>query len=135
MHSVTSTNYGMNNPTGLFVDTNGLIRLLEGDELTVTLLSDQLIYVSVITKMEMQCKPNQPAEERRLIKSLLNDCIIIELTPQIKTEAIKIRRSSRMKLMDSIVAASALFINLPLVTGDSAFERISQLDLILLPPR
>ena len=125
----------MNNPAGLFVDTNGLIRLLEGDELVVNLLTDQLVYISVVTEMEMQCKPNQPSEDRKLIKSLLNDCIIVELTPQVKTEAIKIRRSTRMKLMDSIVAASARTIGLPIVTGDSAFERVSQLDLILLPPR
>ena len=120
---------------GLFVDTNGLIRLLEGDELVITLLTDQVVYISVITEMEIQCKSNQPSEERRLIKSLLNDCIIIELTPQIKTEAIKIRRTTRMKLMDSIIAASARITGFPLVTGDNAFERVTQLDLILLPPR
>ncbi|MBD2700914.1 PIN domain-containing protein [Spirosoma sp. BT702] len=125
----------MNNPTGLFVDTNGLIRLLEGDELLSTLLADQIVYISVFTELEMQCKPNQPAEERKLIKSLLNDCVIVELTPQVKTEAIKVRRASRMKLMDSIVAASARMTGLPLITGDNAFERVSQLDLILLPPR
>ncbi|MVM40783.1 PIN domain-containing protein [Spirosoma sp. HMF3257] len=125
----------MTNPSGLFVDTNALIRLLEGDELVITLLSDRLVYASVITEMEMQCKANQPTEERKLIKSLLNDCIIIELTPQVKLEAIKIRRTTRMKLMDSIVAASARFHGLPIVTGDNAFERVAHLDLILLPPR
>lgn len=135
MRLLTSVSYGMNNPAGLFVDTNGLIRLLEGDELVFNLLTDQLVYVSVVTEMEMQCKPNQPSEDRKLIKNLLNDCIIIELTPQVKTESIKIRRATRMKLMDSIVAASARIIGLPLVTSDNAFERISQLDLILLPPR
>ena len=125
----------MNSPTALFVDTNGLIRLLEGDELVVILLTDQLVYVSVVTEMEMQCKSNQSTEERKLIKNLLDDCIIVDLTEQVKREAIKIRRATRMKLLDSIVAASALFVGLPLITGDSAFERISRLDLILLPPR
>ncbi|GAB4038725.1 PIN domain-containing protein [Spirosoma gilvum] len=125
----------MTNPSGLFVDTNGLIRLLEGDELVVTLLADQLVYISVITEIEMQCKPNQPSEDRKLIKSLLNDCFIIELTPQVKNEAIKIRRSTRMKLMDSIIAASARTMGLPFITGDQAFERVPQLDLILIPPR
>ena len=125
----------MNNPAGLFVDTNGLIRLLEGDELVINLLTDQLVYVSVITEMEMQCKPNQPSEDRKLIKDLLSDCIIVELSPQVKTEAIKIRRATRMKLMDSIVAASARITGLPLVTGDNAFERVTHLDLFLLPVR
>ena len=125
----------MNSPVGLFVDTNGLIRLLEGNELVVNLLADQTVYVSTITEMEMQCKSNQSSDERRLIKNLLQDCIIIELTPQVKIEAIKIRRSTRMKLMDSIIAASAHITGMPLITGDGAFERVKHLDLILLPPR
>ena len=123
----------MSNTASLFADTNALIRLLEGDELVTTLLADQLVYVSVVT--EMQCKPNQPIEERKLVKALLNDCVIIELSPQVKTEAIQIRWSTRMKLMDSIVAASARVVDLPLVTGDNAFERVPQLDLLLLPTR
>jgi hypothetical protein len=82
----------------------------------------------------MQCKPNQLVDQRRIIKSLLHDCIIVELTLQVKTEATKIQRVTRMRLMDSIVAASALITGLPLVTGDNAFERINHLDLILLPP-
>ena len=125
----------MNNLTTLFVDTNALIRLLEGDPLVMMLLTDQAVYVSVITEMEMQCKPNQPLTERKLIKNLLDDCVIVEMNPQVKAEAIKIRRTTRMKLMDSIVAASALVAGLPLVTGDNAFERVSRLDLLLLPPR
>lgn len=135
MLSVTSANLEMNSPVGLFSDTNGLIRLLEGDELVVNLLSEQIIYISAITEMEMQCKPNQPSEERKLIKNLLQDCIIVELTLQVKIEAIKVRRATRMKLMDSIIAASARIMHLPLVTGDNAFERVTNLDLILLPPR
>ena len=59
----------MSSPAGLFADTNALIRLLEGDELVVTLLADQLVYVSVVTEIEMQCKPDQPSEERKLIKA------------------------------------------------------------------
>lgn len=134
MQSLTSANLEMNNPIGLFSDTNGLIRLLEGEELVIDLLADQTVYISAITEIEMQCKPNQPSEERKLIKNLLQDCIIIELTPQVKIEAIKVRRATRMKLMDSIIAASARIMGLPLITGDNAFERVTNLDLILLPP-
>ena len=125
----------MNEPNSLFVDTNGLIRLLEGDELVIALLSDKAVYISTITKMEMQCKPNQPAADRKLIKSLLLDCIIIELDSRVKAQAIQIRQTTRMKLMDSIIAASALVTGLPLVTGDAAFERVTALNLLLLPVR
>ena len=125
----------MNEPNILFVDTNGLIHLLEGDELVIALLSDKAVYISTITEMEMQCKPNQPAADRKLIKSLLLDCIIIELDSRVKAQAIQIRQTTRMKLMDSIIAASALVTGLPLVTGDAAFERVTALNLLLLPVR
>lgn len=125
----------MNNPAGLFADTNALIRLLEGDELVGALLSDQIVYVSAVTEMEMQCKPNQPVTERKLIKSLLDDCIIIEITPQVKTEAIRLRRTTRLRLLDAIVAASASVVGIPLVTADKPFARIAKMDCVLLPPR
>ncbi len=125
----------MSETTDLFADTNVLIRLLEGDELVATLLAGKTIYISEITEMEMQCKPNQPAEDRKLIRLLLDDCIIIELNSQVKAEAIRIRRMTRMKLMDAIVAASAVVTGLPLLTADNGFERLETLNLLLLPAR
>jgi len=125
----------MSETTDLFADTNVLIRLLEGDELVATLLAGKTIYISEITEMEMQCKPNQPAEDRKLIRLLLDDCIIIELNSQVKAEAIRIRRMTRMKLMDAIVAASAVVTGLPLLTADNGFERLKTLNLLLLPAR
>jgi len=70
-----------------------------------------------------------------LIRLLLDDCIIIELNSQVKAEAIRIRRMTRMKLMDAIVAASAVVTGLPLLTADNGFERLKTLNLLLLPAR
>lgn len=125
----------MSETIDLLADTNVLIRLLEGDELVATLLTGKTIYISEVTEMEMQCKPNQPAEDRELIRLLLDDCIIIEINSQVKAEAIRIRRITRMKLMDAIVAASAVVTGLPLLTADNGFERLKTLNLLLLPAR
>ena len=37
-----------------------------------------------------------------------------------------------MKLPDAIIAATAIKYNLPLVTSDSDFKKVSNLDLVLI---
>lgn len=119
----------------LFCDTNTLIRLLEGDTLVGTLLANKRIYISVITEMEMQCKPNIKTDERATIRELLSYCVIVDLTDAIKSRAIKVRLSTRLKLMDAIVGASAIESGLALVTGDEKFSSLRGTDVIILPKR
>lgn len=122
----------MNKNDYIFFDTNALIRLFEGDELIITILGEKNICISVITEMEIQCKPNITAKERALIREFLEECTIFGLNDQIKTLAIKTRLSTSLKLMDSIVAATAQWISLPLVTGDGKFKSLSTVDVVLL---
>ncbi len=119
----------------LFVDTNVLIRLFDDDDLVTTITDNQMIFISVVTEMEMQCKPSQTLAEARLIRELLNDCTIINLSDSIKERAIKIRRETKLKLLDAIVAASAVELELPLLTADQRMGSVKQTSVLLLPPR
>ncbi|WP_374757857.1 PIN domain-containing protein [Emticicia aquatilis] len=65
----------------------------------------------------------------------MNECTVFELNEQIKKLAIQTRLSTSLKLMDSIVAASAQWMNLPLLTGDDKFKSVKLVDVILLPAR
>lgn len=85
--------------------------------------------------MEIQCKPNITASERKLIRDFINECTVFELNEQIKKLAIQTRLSTSLKLMDSIVAASAQWMSLPLLTGDDKFKSVKLVDAILLPAR
>jgi predicted nucleic acid-binding protein len=117
----------------LVVDTNGLSRLLDGHAEIELIMRQRPIYISVITWMEMQCKSNITAGERKIIKALLDDCYVIELNEKIKKMAVNIRLSTRMKLMDSIIASSAIVANMPLLTGDDKFKTVNHLSLIFVP--
>lgn len=64
------------------------------------------------------------------LKSLIHDCSVIELTPEIKELAIKIKKEFKLKTPDAIVAATALHLNVTIVTADKAFNKIPQLSLI-----
>lgn len=119
----------------LFCDTNVLIRFLENDQTVVALLSGKRLVISVITEMEMQCKPDIKASERILIRQFLTYFDIVELTPAIRERAVKVRLSTRLKLMDAIVGASAIEVGIPLVTADEKFGSLRGVDIIMLPDR
>ena len=119
----------------LFVDTNVLIRLFEDDGAVIALTDNRVIYISVVTEMEMQCKLHQTVEQANLIREMLDDSIIVGLSDSVKKRAIKIRRETRLKLLDAIVAASAVELALPLLTADDKMGSVKQTTVLVLPPR
>ena len=52
----------------------------------------------------------------------------------VKEEAIRIRKIYGTKLPDAIVAATAIVNNLTLLTADKGFNKIKELNMILLQP-
>lgn len=123
----------MNREDYILFDTNALIRLLEGDPLVKLILGNKRPCISIITEMEIQCKPN--SSERQLLRELLEQLVIFEINEQIKNLAIKTRLSTSLKLMDSIIVATAQWINLPLVSSETKFKSASLVDIVLLSNR
>jgi predicted nucleic acid-binding protein len=63
---------------------------------------------------------------------LIESCFVIDLLPPIKQIVKDIRRRFHLKLPDAIIAATAIYEDIPLVTFDTDFEPLSDLKLILL---
>ncbi len=114
----------------IFVDTNILIYLLQGDKRLAELLDNKVFSISFITELEILSIPTTSAQ-RKKIKALLNDCFVININEEIKEHTINIRNAYNLKLPDAIVAASALFLDLPLITADKGFKKVKELDLFL----
>jgi predicted nucleic acid-binding protein len=57
--------------------------------------------------------------------------MIIDLRQEVKDLTILFRRKYKIKLPDSIIAASAFFQKIPLLTGDKAFKKIVELDILI----
>lgn len=125
----------MRNKQTILLDTNALINFLSGELLETNIFDGRRITISEITEMEIQCNPALNSSERILLKEFLGECIIIRLNEEIKDLAVKIRLTTRMKLMDSIIAASAQWTKLVLVTGDEKFDTVKSIDIILLPSK
>lgn len=74
--------------------------------------------------------PGITEQEAERIHSFLNDCQLVEINAGVREKAIEIRRQHNLKLPDAIIAATALHLNLPLISADSIFSRIGELNFV-----
>ena len=88
--------------------------------------------VSVITELELLSKSGLTPAEVEAVNEFLATCLIVELTTAVKDKTIVLRQQHKIKLPDAIVAASAQWLKVPLLTADKGFKKVSGLDLILL---
>lgn len=118
------------NGNNIFLDTNIILYLLNGDDTLGTFLNQKQLYISMITELELLAFNGISKKEEKVISDFLNQCKIIPINQMIKDETIRIRKKYRMKLPDSIIIATALYLDLPLVTSDLEFKKIDELSLI-----
>ncbi|MDO8552001.1 MAG: type II toxin-antitoxin system VapC family toxin [bacterium] len=116
-------------------DTNAIIYFLSGDKKAVEFVKEivkenKTIYVPTIVRLELFSKSNLTSVEQNAISDFLSYTIEINLDKTIADIAAAIRRKFRMKVADSIVAASALYTNSFLVTRNIKDFKISDIQVI-----
>lgn len=74
--------------------------------------------VSVITEMELLVWPSLTPPEEARVQAFLQTVILCELTPATRQQAVRLRRSERLKLPDAIICATALEHQVELQTND-----------------
>ena len=114
----------------LFIDTNIVLYLLNGDQTLAQLLHEKQLYISFITELELLAYQGITEGEQKIIEDFVNQCKVITLNNSIKKETIRVRKSYNTKLPDSIIIASALYLDLPLITSDVEFKKVDELTLI-----
>ena len=120
------------NGSNIVADTSLLINFFNGVEPARKVLSNSKIWVSVITEMELLSFPQLSKKETILLRSFLDECILTELTKPIRDIAIQVRKDHKIKLPDAIIAATAIHLGFPVVTMDSDFDKIKDLNAIIL---
>ena len=113
-------------------DTNPLIYLLNGNREVANYLDGKQIWISVITELELFGKKDLNTNEIKEINLLLESCFIAEMNLHIKQITKDLMQKVSVKLPDAIVAATAIYLDFPLLTADAGFEKIPGLNLILL---
>lgn len=108
----------------LLVDTNVLVYHLGGRQDATRALQDVEVHISFVTEIELQSKASLSAKDLMSIQAALANFRISDVNPSIKQLASTLRREHGLKFADALVAATALHLNLPLLTADGGFERL-----------
>lgn len=118
----------------LMLDTNVIIYSLGGNIAITKLINNKEHFISEITEIELLGFHRLNKEDEKVLTSYLNNTFVIGLNSSIKTSAIQLKKKYKLKTVDAIIAASAIHFDLPLVTADKEFQKIDELEIILITP-
>lgn len=121
----------------LLLDTNIILGIFRGTPSITRALEAHAgadMYVSVLTKMELLSFHSLTQEEEAFIVDLLGDVTITPLNPEVEDVAIRLRRATRRKMPDAIVAASAVVASAILVTCDRELAATEFPGLVAMNP-
>lgn len=107
-------------PPAAVLDSNIMIDFLAGrPEARAVIAGIAERHVSVVARAEVLvgiCSP----KSRRGAATLFGQCRMVEVTVEIADIAAEFRQSTRLKLPDALIAATAVHLGLPLITRDLA---------------
>ena len=70
--------------------------------------------------------------EKEEIDLLLDSCFIAEINSEIKEITKDLMQRISIKLPDAIIAATSIYLDLPILSADSVFKKVPGLKFILL---
>lgn len=92
---------------------------------------DGKFYISIINKIELLGFKDISTDEEQNFHKLINASTILNLTDDIVTKTIEVRKQFKIKLPDAIIAATALTHNLTIVTRNTKdFEKIKGVEIL-----
>src|SRR5438874_1935676 len=112
-------------------DTNILLYIIAGKKEIIKYI-DSEFYISEISEIELlgnnKITPLQ-LESRSLV---IENCTIVGFSDHIKWLTIRLKQSYILKIPDAIIAATSIYLNLPLLTADKDSKKIKELELALI---
>ncbi len=118
------------NGNKVLLDSNAIIASLDGNKIAIELIHQRVLFISFISELEVQSYQKLSAEELRVIRNFLAECIIVDPNTEIKKGAIALRIKYKLKLPDAIIAATASYLDLPLISADKAFGKVDEIQSI-----
>jgi len=97
---------------------------------TMDIAIDNVPNISVITQIELLCWRTEEGTQLK-IKSFINDSVALNISPEVITSCVKLRKGKKIKTPDAIIAATALVHNYTLITNNEKdFAGIPKLKLL-----
>jgi predicted nucleic acid-binding protein len=98
------------------LDTNIAIYKLQGD--LDEALPGRGVLISVITEIELLGFSGMTPSEEAKIRAFISAVTVVPLLEEVKNETIRLRKTLRLRLPDSIVLATAIVSGSELLTND-----------------
>jgi predicted nucleic acid-binding protein len=86
--------------------------------------------ISVASRIELSIFPNYAPEKAKILEEYINYCTILNMDEDVVLKIIELRKKYKIRDFDSIIAATALVYNFPLITNDKGFLNIKDLKVI-----
>lgn len=105
---------------GFLIDTNVLIYYLSG-RLTgnaASLISSGKVSISLISRIELLSYPGADTNGQLILRNFANGLATHGIDDSVVEMTIDIRKTSRLKLPDAFIAATAMVRGLSLITAD-----------------
>jgi len=112
------------------LDTNIVLSLLNSDTTLSEFLFNKDLYISFISELELLSYKKITIKEQKEIKSFLKELVVLNLNEGVKQNTIKLRKINGIKLPDAIIAASATWLNIPLITADKQLSNVKGVKII-----
>ncbi|CAN5772716.1 type II toxin-antitoxin system VapC family toxin [soil metagenome] len=113
------------------IDTNIALYLLSGNKTIANILDGADLYLSFISELELLGYKKITGKEHAILKKFISNCIVIDINNEIKKNVVSIRQESNVKLPDAIIAGTAIFLAIPLLSADIDFKKVSGISLVL----
>jgi predicted nucleic acid-binding protein len=89
------------------------------------------VYISAITELELFAFSNLTTQEHTVIDKIVGTLSVIPVDSHIARLASFVRREYRLKVPDSVIAATAIFTGSALVTRNTRdFKKVTGLSLL-----
>ena len=64
------------------------------------------------------------AKEKSKIEDFLSEGTVVDLNSFVQTTTVNVRKQYKLKLPDSIIVASALYVDIPLLSSDKSLKNL-----------
>ena len=113
------------------LDTSFILGILKSNPSVLAQVSERQIRAaecsySAITRMELLGFPGITSEENSLIRQRLVHFTLIPLMQSIEDVVINLRQARKIKLPDAIIAATAIYSDIELLTLDQHLLSVTQ---------
>lgn len=113
------------------IDSNILIYAAKAeasDELR-TIVAGSDVFVSEISRLEVLGFQSITPDQKHFFEQLFSLIAILPIDKAVIDKAIELRQVKKMKVGDSIIAATAFLKGLQLVTADQDFNKVTEINI------